>query len=185
MDRLLRSLQVVAFEDVPLSSLSFDEILTSPHPLKRFRSNQRYAIPVFDDAGSRGDTSTGGRVVKGFMITEYVELTDEHHVQVMPSEEGGRAQELVRLREEERKRRIQQQILAKQQKLKQIKTENTSYTYFEVALTKKKKMNLLFEVSRSVGLLVCSPVIRSFIHSPMTTTTGVLLLSLVGWLWWA
>ena len=134
-------MQVVAFEGVPLSSLSFHEILASPQqPEKHFRPGQKYAVPVYGSGGS------GSGVIQGFMLTEYVALNDEHFVQVMPPRDGQRAAELVRMREDERKRRIQQQILEKQQKLKQIKTENTSYTYFEVALTKKKKMNLLFKV---------------------------------------
>ena len=81
------------------------------------------------------------------MIAQYFDLQDEHHLQIMPTTKNGRADELQRVREEETKRRIMQQILEKQQKLKQIKTENTSYTYFEVALTKKKKMNLMRSLS--------------------------------------
>lgn len=135
--------QVVSFMDVPLSSRSLEEILYSDNPIKNFRPGQQYAVPVYGSGLADGQ-------IQGFLISEYVEINDDHYVQVMPPT-GGRAEELLRLREDERKRRIQRQILEKQQKLKQIKTENTSYTYFEVALTKKKKMNLLFKVTHSAG----------------------------------
>lgn len=150
--------QVVAFEGTPLGSLSFEDLLSEADPIQKFRTGNQYALPVFGKGGGKGDGD-----VKGFMIAQYIELDEDQYIQIMPSNVGNREAELVAMRDEERKRRIQQQILDKQQKLQQIKTDNASYTYFEVALTKKKKMNLLFEVRINLYIIYIYIYIYTYI----------------------
>lgn len=120
---------------------SFDEFLALENPLASLKGiTRKIAFPVL----KQGDKPH--RQAMGFVEVRWVPLLSAE-LQIQPT--GARQAEIASLREEQKRKEIQKAIEERTRRLKSMQRSDDQYNYFEITLTKKKKLELLFEPGKA------------------------------------